>query len=117
MKRVVPSQTKSWNGFPCLEWTGSINGSGYANASYQGKKYNVSRLVASLYIDGFDINNPKQLVCHHCDNPKCIEHRHLFIGNNNANNSDARSKGRLVPFEAANRANRNRRKNASRKHN
>ena len=97
IKRVIPSQTKQYNGFTCLEWTGKFTPRGYAKVSYNNKTCQVSRLVASLYL-GLDLNNPRYIVCHHCDNPKCIEHRHLFVGTHRMNTQDAVAKGRLVPF-------------------
>ena len=34
-------------------------------------------------------------ICHHCDNPHCVNPRHLFIGTNGDNLMDASRKGRL----------------------
>lgn len=34
------------------------------------------------------------LVCHHCDNPKCINIDHLFLGTNKDNSDDKWNKGR-----------------------
>jgi hypothetical protein len=104
IKRVIPSQTKSWNGFPCLEWTGTLDKDGYAQVSHKDRRYRVARLVASLYLD-FDINSPK-LVCHHCDNRKCIEHRHFFIGTARQNTIDAYKKGKLIHLLSARNSNR-----------
>lgn len=45
------------------------------------------------------INGPipyGQFVCHHCDNPPCINPAHLFLGTPHANVMDARAKGRLA---------------------
>jgi hypothetical protein len=35
------------------------------------------------------------LVCHTCDNPPCINPKHLFLGTNKTNRQDAKRKGRL----------------------
>jgi hypothetical protein len=96
IKKVKPSQTKSWNGFPCLEWQGSLDRDGYAKVSFKDKMYRVSRLIASLYLD-FELDSPLK-VCHHCDNPRCIEHRHFFIGTAKENTQDALWKGRLLVY-------------------
>lgn len=76
----------------CWEWTGSRNTAGYGVISSKGRKrmaHRVSYEIANGPIpDGM-------LVCHRCDNPKCVRPDHLFLGTSRDNAQDAASKGRV----------------------
>ncbi len=37
---------------------------------------------------------PGLCICHHCDNPECVEIRHLFLGTKSENTLDRHAKGR-----------------------
>lgn len=71
----------------CWEWTGQIGDTGYPK---MGPHY-AHRL-------SWVMNNgmiPKGLfVCHHCDNPPCVNPKHLFLGTHRDNMQDMVAKGR-----------------------
>jgi len=75
----------------CLEWTGSLIGRGYGRTRVGGKFYTLHRLAWTLahgpIPDGM-------FVCHKCDNPKCFELSHLFLGTPSDNRRDCIAKGR-----------------------
>lgn len=52
--------------------------------------------IASRIAFLIEKENPKEnLVCHSCDNERCCNPNHLFIGTHKQNSSDASFKGRL----------------------
>lgn len=76
----------------CWEWTGFIDreGLGYGRAYDGNKQMGAHRL--SIIIDGRDPTD--KYVCHSCDNPKCVNPSHLFLGTQQDNLDDMKSKGR-----------------------
>jgi hypothetical protein len=78
----------------CWLWTGtSIGNNGYGIASHEGRRWVASRLSYRI----FKGEIPEGLlVCHTCDNRKCINPDHLWIGTHKDNAKDAMKKGRLT---------------------
>lgn len=78
----------------CLEWTGTCStNTGYGRTSYRGKPAYVHRCAAILYLSF--VPNPGMFVLHSCDNPRCFNPDHLFIGTQADNMRDATLKGRM----------------------
>lgn len=74
----------------CWEWTGGKFADGYGAISVDGKPERASRVSAIL--DGRD---PQKLhVRHSCDNPPCVNPKHLLIGTAEQNMEDKVSRGR-----------------------
>lgn len=75
----------------CLNWQGSIR-DGYGMFWAMGKLMSAHRMIWELNYG--DIPDGLQ-VLHHCDNRRCINIHHLFLGTQSDNLKDAISKGRL----------------------
>ena len=75
----------------CLEWTGTVSKRGYGQTKWNYKFYSVHRLAWTL-ANGRIPNG--MFVCHHCDNPRCFEISHLFLGNSSDNRQDCIRKNR-----------------------
>lgn len=74
----------------CIEWTAKLTKHGYGQIGFYnyGKMYNfrlAHRLAYFLHYGDFDRD---LFVCHKCDNPKCINPEHLFLGTHIDNMDD-----------------------------
>ena len=88
------SKVKRLGNQDCWEWTAALN-NGYGWFSINGKARNAHRVSAFLsgMIDALDGGLH---VLHKCDNPKCCNPNHFFLGTNEDNVADRVSKGRTV---------------------
>ncbi len=77
----------------CWEWTAGKHKDGYGHLKVQGKMKLAHRVVISLL--GCDIPEGLQ-VLHHCDNPPCVNPKHLFFGTHDDNMKDKAKKCRVV---------------------
>ena len=72
----------------CWLWKGSVNGSGYGTIGYFSKQILAHRLSYMI----FRAKITEEIVCHKCDNPLCVNPKHLFIGTARDNLEDSRHK-------------------------
>jgi hypothetical protein len=81
---------KSPNG--CWEWMASFTKNGYGRFQINPRTYKAHR-ISYLITHG---HLPDDLcICHKCDNKKCVNPSHLFLGTSKENTQDMISKGRL----------------------
>lgn len=76
----------------CIEWKHSTDRNGYGQIRLGKQLFYVHRVIAAIYLDMHMLS--KREVCHRCDNPKCFNPEHLFIGTRMDNIRDMLSKGR-----------------------
>ena len=98
--------TKFWNRVKitdqelCWEWQGPLylpDGYGHCNFMKDKKRFCQSHRFA--YADMIGPIPDGLLVCHKCDNPKCCNPFHLFLGTNAQNIQDAYDKGLIKPLK------------------
>ena len=77
---------------PCWEWEGACTGTmGYGAKVWEGQLQYTHR-ISWLIAYGFIPHG--MLVLHKCDNPKCVNPDHLFLGTFKTNSDDMNKKGR-----------------------
>jgi hypothetical protein len=86
----------------CWEWQGSRVGvkkgkeakigTGHGNFHFEGRNVYAHRFAW----EALGGNAPADIkcVCHKCDNPKCVNPEHMFLGSKAENNHDMKAKGR-----------------------
>lgn len=79
----------------CWEWKHTIGKSGYGQLRLYGRMTQAHRLSYEIH---FGAIPDGMLVCHHCDNRRCVNPNHLFLGTHQDNAMDMVDKGRHARY-------------------
>jgi hypothetical protein len=76
----------------CWPWSAYKERDGRGTFRIGSKKYKAPRVMMML-MTGREIPKEK-IVCHTCDNPSCVNPKHLYLGTPKQNTSDMLMRGR-----------------------
>jgi hypothetical protein len=89
LERFNKKYTVDQNG--CWQWTAAKDKNGYGRIGFNGINCSAHRISYEIYV-GKILSGMS--VCHKCDNPGCVNPKHLWLGSHKENMNDRDKKGR-----------------------
>ncbi|KKM92870.1 hypothetical protein LCGC14_1214170 [marine sediment metagenome] len=81
---------------PCWVWIGRKNTGKYKYGQFKDMRtYKTTLAHRIIYEYTYGVIPNGMCVCHHCDNPPCVNPEHLFLGTYKDNKQDAIKKNRI----------------------
>ena len=82
----------------CWQWTASLYTGGIGYGQFHGRRDFRETVAHRIsWVIAYGELSKETLVLHKCDNPKCVNPDHLFLGDYKDNMEDMRAKGRDNP--------------------
>ncbi len=95
-KYIIDPESGCWNSIMC------VDSKGYTQIWIKKRMYKMHRILFFIYNNYLDT---ELLICHTCDNKKCCNPDHLFIGTAKDNAQDCLNKGRWNDNKGSNHGN------------
>lgn len=83
----------------CWNWKRCHIPGGYGQVRWNGQRHLVHRLAYEAWKEKIPLSGQRLCICHKCDNPKCCNPDHLWVGTDADNVKDCINKNRNQSYQ------------------